>query len=87
MTKLVAGRRYIVTRSSDDGTFRIGDRIRVDHDGSILCAGEGWITHEDVEEASKGIEVILDKEWYRSRKIALLAELDVIEEHLNGGEE
>lgn len=86
MTKLEIGKRYIVTRSSDDGTFRMGDRISVEKDGSILCSGEGWINHDDAEEATKGVEVILDKEWYRARKMALLAELDVIEDHMNGGE-
>ena len=87
MAKLEIGKRYIVTRPSDDGTFRVGDRISVEKDGSILCRGEGWINRDVAEEASEGIEVILDKEWYRARKMALLAELDVIEDHMNCGDE
>ena len=63
------GKRYVVTKASDDGTFEVGDHIILHADGSIGCreAG-GWIAGEDAAEATKGMEVELDKAWVESRR-------------------
>ena len=49
-------KRGIVTKESDDGTFMLGDHIIFYGDGAIGCVeAGGWISIEDVEEASKGM--------------------------------
>jgi hypothetical protein len=36
---------HFVTKASDDGTFQVGDRIRLLSDGAILCIqAKGWIS-------------------------------------------
>jgi hypothetical protein len=56
--------RRIVTKASDDTTFQVGDHILVYEDGCIGCIeAQGWIDTEDVPEATKGMESILDKEF------------------------
>ena len=53
--------RYIVVKESDDGTFRVGDHITLNPDGTISCRGQlGWIVKEDVPEATAGMEVDID---------------------------
>ena len=67
--ELKKGVRYIVTRGSDDGTLLDGDRIQMDIDGALLCAeANGFIPHEDVEEALKGAVLEIDKEWLEKEK-------------------
>lgn len=64
--------RYIVIKSSDDGTFLKGDHIYLNEDGSISCLeASGWIDKENVEEATKGMEMGIDKEYYRNIDIKL----------------
>lgn len=75
------GKRYIVTKASDDRTFEVGDEIGLDSFGGIVKFCETWnqvdddIEHElyentvekcDVEKATKGMEVITDQEWYNN---------------------
>ena len=71
------GKRYVVTRGSDDGTFEIGDHVLLDGDGALNCVeAMGWIDSEDVPDATAGMEVIIDKEWIELRKRALQKELN-----------
>lgn len=74
------GLRYIVTQASKDGTFQVGDHIRLMGDGSIICqeAG-GWIGCEDVPRAVSGVEVVFDVEWYERKKEKLRKALDILE--------
>lgn len=67
------GRRYVVTKASDDGTFEVGDHVIANDDGSINCieAG-GWIDPADVAEATAGMEVEIDREWLEKKKAKLL---------------
>ncbi len=76
MTSMEAGKRYIVTRASDDGTFEVGDHINKNPGGSINCqeAG-GWIEACDAEEATRGMECEIDQAWVARRREKLLAEL------------
>ena len=80
-----AGLRYIVTTASLDGTFEVGDHIRLYGDGSITCLeAQGWITAHEVQEAIKGVEVKLDVELlqYKERQLqAELAELQALEDN------
>ena len=70
------GKRYVVTKPSDDGTFEIGDHISMNADGSIIDReAQGWIDSCDVDEATKGMEVEIDKQWVEQRKKKLLEEL------------
>lgn len=73
------GVRYIVTKSSDDETFEVGDHITLAEDGSINCReAQGWIDALDVEEATKGMEFEIDKVWYETKKSNLLKELELL---------
>lgn len=70
------GKRYIVTKPSDDGTFEFGDHISMNADGSINNReAQGWIDACDVTEATKGMEAEIDKHWVEQRKKNLLEEL------------
>ena len=65
--------RYIVTKESDDGTFLVGDIIRYEEDGAIVCInGGGWIDKNDVRIATMGMECIFDKKY-------VLKEIDKLE--------
>ena len=75
-TEMEVGKRYVVTKPSDDGTFEIGDHISMNADGSINdLEAQGWIDSCDVDEATKGMEVEIDKQWVEQRKKKLLEEL------------
>ena len=75
------GKQYIVTRGSDDGTFEIGDHILLNENGDISCreAG-GWLPSEDVEEATKGMKVVIDREWVRERLKKLQEQIDQLKD-------
>lgn len=63
------GMRYIVTKASDDETFQIGDHIRLEPNGAILCIEAlGWVDADDVPAALVGMEYTPDIE-YAKRKL------------------
>lgn len=73
------GKRYIVTKPSDDRTFEAGDHIWLTHDGCIMCReARGFIVSEDVEDAAKGMEIELDREWANRKMEALKAEIEAM---------
>lgn len=77
---MVVGKRYVVTRASDDGTFVVGDHLTLHVDGTIGCyEAEGWIEQSDVEQAMKGVVVEIDKKWLANRKAMLTEELAALE--------
>lgn len=58
MDTMRVGEEYVVTQSSNDNTFKSGDRIRLEEDGSIENrTANGWIEEEDVKEAIQGMKV------------------------------
>jgi len=64
------GIRYIVTKGSDDGTFRAGEHIWLNKDGTVSCReAMGWIEAEHVSEAMAGVEYEPDRAWAQ-RKLA-----------------
>lgn len=80
MINLEVGKRYIITKSSDDGTFQTGDKIRLEDNGDISSfTMRGWIEKKDVEEATRGMKVKLDTEWIDRKKKSLLDELAKLE--------
>jgi hypothetical protein len=80
MLDMKVGRRYIVTKASDDGTFEVGDHIRLLDDGKLLCQEAcGWICPEEVEIATKGMEVQIDKEWTNKQREILIEKLSKLE--------
>ena len=88
MLDMKVGTRYIVTKESDDGTFEVGDQVTLLESGDLLCMeGGGWIESSDVEEATQGMEIKIDKEWVKKQKAILMKELaqlekDIENEHL-----
>jgi hypothetical protein len=70
--ELKVGVPYIITKSSDDGTFEKGDHIKLADNGDILCreAG-GWIDQEDVGQGFVGMLVEVDTEALDRKKQAL----------------
>ncbi len=75
-----AGKRYIVTKASDDGTFEVGDHISMSEGGSINNReAQGWIEACDVPDATKGMEVEIDRQWIEQRKKMLLEELAALD--------
>lgn len=74
------GKRYVVTKPSDDGTFEVGDHISMNAGGSINNReAQGWIDACDVAEATKGMEVEIDYQWVDQRKKKLLEELAALD--------
>jgi hypothetical protein len=64
------GMRYIVTKASDDETFQIGDHIRLEPNGAILCIEAlGWVDAADVPAAIVGMQYEPDRVWAQ-RKLA-----------------
>ena len=80
MTDMEIGKRYIVTKRSDDGTFEVGDHIWKEQNGDIsVREAQGWIDSENVPDATAGMEVDIDADWIAKRRARLaqeLAELD-----------
>ena len=85
---MVIDKRYVVTKASDDETFLIGDTIWLTKDGCIMCKeGGGWIDKENVPEAMKGMECVVDKKYLDKKIKALEDELNKLKEIKNGTEE
>ena len=76
------GKRYIVIKPSDDGTFEVGDHIYMTSDGSISCIeAHGWIDACDVPEATRGMVIEIDAEWVKLQKKKLLDALSNIDDN------
>lgn len=77
---MTVGKRYIVTKASDDGTFELGDHVSMNAGGSINCReAQGWIDACNVAEASAGMAVEIDQEWIAQRKAKLCEELAALD--------
>lgn len=75
------GTRYIVVKGSDDGTFCVGDHLRLSTNGDVCCIeASGWIPGEVAAEAMIGMRVEVDAAWIARRKLELLAELISLDE-------
>jgi hypothetical protein len=58
------GTRYVVKTGSNDGTFMVGDVIRLEPNGDITCvAALGWVSAKDVSAALAGTEYEVDYEY------------------------
>lgn len=75
ISDMKVGLRYVVTHDSVNKEFQVGDRIRLLDNGDILLQGWGWMEAEDLPKATEGMEVELDKEWARHKRIKLEQEL------------
>ncbi len=68
--------RYLVTKDSNDGTFREGDHIQQEENGDISCIeATGWIEKRDAEEATAGMEYEIDVQWIKQQKNTALLHL------------
>lgn len=78
---------YIVTKASDDGTFEVGDHIKLETNGEIgiscLEAAFGWIPEHETVDITKGMEVKVDVQRLEILKKRLLKELRELEEMMN----
>lgn len=75
--RLTLGNRYVVTKGSDNGTFEEGDHIYMQDEDHLICIGAGrWLDKDDVEEATKRMEVRVDIEWLQKKISKLRDELD-----------
>jgi len=67
--------RFIVTKSSDDGTFKKGDKFWYLKNGDIMIHPEkepgGWLAKCDIEKAQRGMACVDDLE-YKQQMIANL---------------
>ena len=64
---MLTGIRYVVLQSND--TFKQGDHITLDDDGSLKCIeGAGWIEKEEVMNALDGCVIIPDQKWIDQQK-------------------
>lgn len=74
--------RYVVTKSSNDGTFEVGDHIKLLENGEIACIeAKGWIDKADVPEAIKGMECEIDKVWVDAQKLKLTKQLQELNQN------
>lgn len=73
--------QYIVTKPSNDGTFRVGDHIKLLSDGAILCKeAMGWIDKDDVPVAIEGMEFEINKEWANKGKEQARKLLEILDD-------
>jgi hypothetical protein len=71
---------YTVTKPSKRREFQIGDRIRLEDDGTISCpAAGGWMAAEDVAAATSGMDVAVDADRRAEKITKLRAELAALE--------
>lgn len=78
---MLVGTRYVVTKSSDDKSFLVGDHISRNIDGSIdNREAQGWVDVRDIDEATKRMKVEIDRKWVEQRKAKLLKELSALDE-------
>ena len=75
------GTRYVVTKPSDDGTFTVGEHVKINSDGAISC-NEGWVEPSDVAEAVVGMEVEIDIYLLISKLVVMQTSLDEIDDAL-----
>ena len=60
--------RYIITKESDDGTFKVGDHVIFYGDGSIGCVeAKGWILPHEAALALVGAKYQKDHEYYKNQ--------------------
>lgn len=70
------GIRYIVTADSENQEFQVGDRIKLLENGDVLnITAGGWMEAANVPEATKGMEIVVDKEWLDKQRLYLLNKL------------
>ena len=62
---------YVVTKASDDGSFRLNEHIILKEDGRIWI-GEDLVEAEDIPIAIAGLEAIPYDSHYRERAESLL---------------
>ena len=74
---------YVVTKGSNCGTFRSGDRISLLHDGAIMVDGQGWLDRDDVPGAIAGMKAELDKRWLAKKRERLERELKALNDAQN----
>jgi hypothetical protein len=73
---MVPGVRYIVTRESENNEFIKDDNIWMDNVGRVHNANaNGWMDRDDVQESTKGMNMIIDKHFYIEKIKYLRSEL------------
>ena len=69
--------RYVVTKASKEGEFKVGDHIYLWPGGRVFSLREeGWLSPKDVPSATLGMECAIDEEFYAWRKAFLRKQLE-----------
>ena len=67
ISEMKIDRRYVVTHPGADGSFEVGDHVRVGSDGTIICVEAGGFLMST--EITDDVEVVVDEDWiYRKVK-------------------
>jgi len=79
---LPTGIPYVVTRGSDDGTFKDGDHICLQRNGDLSCreAG-GWLNAADVPDVIQGMQCKADTEAIAKRIAKAETEIAMLSRH------
>lgn len=84
--KLEHGIHYIVTKGSNDETFRIGDHIWLLENGDVMVKeGQGWINGSVVTKELEEIEVQIDYEYAKRKLNKLQAEVNELKKSYGEG--
>lgn len=76
-SEMRVGVHYIVTKKSQDGSFRKGDHVRLLDDGSIICdEAQGWMEGADAPYATIGMEVEVDRVGIAKKIESLRKQID-----------
>jgi hypothetical protein len=75
--------QYVVTKESDDGTFLINDKIRLEENGDISSLNNcGWIDKEKVHLATKGMKYKINASYYKYKREKLSKKIEEISDLL-----
>jgi len=78
--EMKVGVQYIVTHSSKNEEFQVGDRIMLYENGDLgNVTVAGWMPEELVKESTEGMEVEVDSHWVAAKKEKAEKELKDLE--------
>jgi hypothetical protein len=71
---------YVVTQSSTNGEFLVGERVRLMDNGDIMNISiGGWITSENVDAATEGMFLKVDEEWLSTKRKYIQEQLELLD--------
>ena len=71
---------YVVTQSSKNGEFLVGERVRLMDNGDIMNISiGGWIMSENVDAATEGMFLKVDQEWLSKKRKEVQEQLALLD--------